>query len=40
VPERGQWRIYDILDQSDPKAPFDLRKELEKDIASLRKGSK
>lgn len=37
VQERGQWRIYDILDESDPKAPFDLRKELEKDIASLRK---
>lgn len=40
VPERGQWRIYNILDQSDPKAPFDLRKELEKDIASLSKRPK
>jgi hypothetical protein len=40
VPERGQWRIYNVLDESDPKAPFDLRKALEKDIASLRKGSK
>jgi hypothetical protein len=37
APERGQWRIYDIVDDSDPKAPFQLRKELEKDIASLRK---
>jgi hypothetical protein len=37
VPERGQWRIYNIVDESDPKAPFDLRRELEKDIASLRK---
>jgi hypothetical protein len=40
VPERGQWRIYNILDESDPKAPFDLRKELERDIASLRKAPK
>lgn len=38
VPERGQWRIYDILDESDPKAPFDVRRALEKDIASLRRG--
>jgi hypothetical protein len=37
APVRGQWRIYDIVDDSDPKAPFQLRKELEKDIASLSK---
>ncbi len=40
APEHGQWRIYDIVDDSDPKAPFQLRKELEKDIASLRKSPK
>jgi hypothetical protein len=40
VPERGQWRIYNVVDESDPKAPFDLRKELERDIASLRKAPK
>ena len=40
VPERGQWRIYNIVDKSDPKEPFDLRKDLEKDIASLRKSAK
>ncbi len=40
VPERGQWRIYNIVDESDPKEPSDLRKELEKDIASLRKAPK
>jgi len=40
VPERGQWRIYNIVDESDPKEPFDLRKDLEKDIASLRKSAK
>ncbi len=35
----GQWRIWDILDKSDPKAPFDLRVELEKEIhASKAKG--
>jgi hypothetical protein len=38
VPERGQWRIYNIVDESDPKAPFDLRKALELETASLRKG--
>lgn len=32
VRERGQWRIYDILDRSDPKAPFALRKALQKEI--------
>jgi hypothetical protein len=37
APVRGQWRIYEILDESDPKQPFDLRKELEKDIDSHRK---
>lgn len=30
--EGGQWRIDNILDKSDPKAPFDLRAELEKEI--------
>jgi hypothetical protein len=40
VLERGQWRIYNILDESDPKTLFDLRGELEKDIASLRKAPK
>jgi hypothetical protein len=40
VPERGQWRIYNIVDESYPPGPFDLRKALEKDIASLRMGSK
>ncbi len=32
--ERGNWRIYDVVDRSDPKAPFALRKELEKEIAA------
>ena len=32
VRERGQWRIYDILDRSDPKALFALRKALQKEI--------
>jgi hypothetical protein len=36
----GQWRIWDILDKSDPKAPFDLRAELEKEIRSSKRGSK
>ena len=40
VPVGGQWRIWDILDQSDPKAPFDLRAELEKEIRASKRGSK
>lgn len=32
--EHGDWRIYDILDKSDPKFPFSLRSALEKDIAA------
>ncbi|HEY1987452.1 MAG TPA: DUF3828 domain-containing protein [Terracidiphilus sp.] len=31
---QGQWRIYDVLDKSDPKAPFALRAELQKDIGT------
>jgi hypothetical protein len=40
VPEGGQWRIWDILDKSDPKAPFDLRAELEKEIRTSKRDSK
>ena len=36
VPEHGGWRIWDILDDSDPKDPVALRKLLIDDIASLR----
>jgi hypothetical protein len=36
VPEHGGWRIWDILDESDPKDPIALRKLLEDDLASLR----
>ena len=36
----GQWRIWDILDKSDPKALFDLRAELEKEIRASKRGSK
>jgi len=32
--ENGAWRIYDIVDQTDPTAPFALRKALKDDIAS------
>lgn len=32
--ENGGWRIYDISDQTDPTAPFALRKALKDDIAS------
>ncbi|HEX4284265.1 MAG TPA: DUF3828 domain-containing protein [Terracidiphilus sp.] len=36
VRHRGQWRIDNILDQSDLKAPFDLRAELKKEIRQSR----
>jgi hypothetical protein len=36
----GQWRIWDILDRSDSKAPFDLRAELEREIHTSKRGSK
>ncbi len=35
VRERGSWRIWNIIDRTDPKAALDLRAELEKDIHSL-----
>lgn len=35
APENGQWRIWNLVDQSDPKAPFDVRKALTDDIRSL-----
>lgn len=40
VPDVGKWRIWDILDKSDPKAPFDLRAELEKEIRAAKRDSK
>lgn len=36
VSEHGKWRIYDIVDRSDPKSSFSVRKLLEDDLASLR----
>jgi len=32
--ENGEWRIYDIVDETDPTAPFALRKALQQDIVS------
>jgi hypothetical protein len=34
--ERGNWRIYDILDRSDPKSTASVRQLLQKDLADLR----
>jgi hypothetical protein len=36
VPEHGQWRIYDVLDKSDPKFTSSVRQLLQKDLAALR----
>ncbi len=36
----SHWRIDNILDKSDPKAPFDLRAELEKEIRALKHDAK
>ncbi len=38
--EHGDWRIWDIMDNSDPKAPFALREELKKEIAAYAQHSK
>jgi len=32
--EKGAWRVFNVVDLSDPKAPFDLRKALEKEIGA------
>ncbi len=39
APEHGQWRIHNIVNESDPGMIWDMRKALEADIASIRKGS-
>ncbi|HVN92938.1 MAG TPA: DUF3828 domain-containing protein [Terracidiphilus sp.] len=39
VVEHGAWRIYDILDESDPKFTSSVRKLLTNDIASLHKNA-
>lgn len=33
--EKGAWRVFNVVDLSDPKAPFDLRKALEKEIRGI-----
>ena len=38
--ERGQWRIYDILNLSQSPAPVGLRSGLEKDVQDLKRDSK
>jgi hypothetical protein len=35
--ERGNWRIYDVVDRSDPETPFALRKELQKEINAAKR---
>jgi hypothetical protein len=37
VRERDLWRIYDVLDRSDPKAPFALRRALQMEIDLLQR---
>ena len=37
VPEQGQWRIWDIRDDSDPKHPFDVRDALTQEVQSQTK---
>jgi hypothetical protein len=34
--EKGAWRVWNVVDRSDPKFNFDLRRELQKEISSLR----
>jgi hypothetical protein len=37
VPENGQWRIWNIRDQSDPRNIFDVRDALNEEIQQLKK---
>lgn len=36
APEKGAWGVWNVVDRSDPKYVFDVRSELQKEIASLR----
>ena len=36
--QQGQWRVYDVLDRSEPEHPFRLRSELSKEIQTLKQG--
>ena len=38
--EKGAWRVYDVVDRSDPKAVFDLREALDKEIRELSKSKR
>ena len=40
VSQLGQWRINNVLDKFDDKAPFDLRAELEKEIRDSKHAAK
>jgi hypothetical protein len=35
--EKGRWRVWDVLDKSEPGHPFALRAELVKDLEALKK---
>ena len=35
--EKGAWRVYNVVDRSDPKVTFDLRKALEDEIRQFRR---
>ena len=37
--EKGQWRVWDVLDKSEPGHPFALRAELRKDLEALGKSA-
>jgi len=39
VPEQGRWRIFDIVDESDPANIVALRKLLQDDTAAIRHSS-
>jgi hypothetical protein len=40
APESGQWRIWDVRDESDAKNVFDVRDALSKEIQQLKKPAK
>ena len=38
--EKGAWRVFNVVDRSDPKAPFDLRKAMEEEIRGISKSKR
>ena len=40
APEKGGWRVWNVVDRSDPKFDFDLRSELQNEIRNSKRATK